>query len=370
MRGLSRSSLRPLVALCALAACHVVRIEEDTARGETRSERRAGPSRPLPPRVELGADGLLRFVEPMVCATDSVTDLEITRVRRRSPNAATLVVGVIATAVGAIALVSGAASDDAGGSPLTYVGPLAIVGGVPLVVGPLIGNRTTRELVEVKPVRAPGEDERCGERPVAATGATLLWSGLRAVGPVDGDGRFATSPFAFVDAFAIAEAPPLALTIDLALASGRTLPLDAVIDQRALAAARDAWLAASGIDATIEPIRKVPRLEADAIRLTRAGGPGARALQFALPLRNVGPGDAFAVRLILSSTSAELDGRVVYGGRIPAHGDRVLTATLPISDEADRSLALGEVVLSARLRDAYDAAPETPIRFKGKLTGP
>ncbi len=370
MAWLSRSHLHPLVALCALSACHVVSVEQATTRGDSRSERSAAPPRPVAPRVELGADGRLRFVEPLLCTSELVTDVEVTRVRRRSPNAATLVVGVIATAVGAVALVSGAASDDPGGSPLTYVGPLAIAGGLPLVIGPLVGNRTTRERIEVQAVRAPGQDERCGERPVAATGATLLWSGLRAVATVDDQGRFATSPFTFVDAFDVAAAPPLALTIDLELASGGTLQLDAVVEQRALAQARDAWLAAAGIDATVEPIRKVPRFEADPIRLRRGGGPGARVVQFAMPVRNVGPGDAFAVRVILSSTSAELDGRVVYAGRIAARGERVLTADLPISDEADRALAGASVVLSARLRDAYDAAPEAPFRFAGRLGGP
>ena len=368
----------PAPVICGLAlglaltgaGCHTIRAHEDTRRGETRLERRAGPPRPLPPRLELTTDGRIRFVEPLVCARDSVTDVEVVRVRRRTPNAATLVIGVIVTAVGAVALVSGAAGDDASGSALTYGGPVAIAGGLPLVIGPLVGNRTERTLVEVKQIRAPSDDQRCGERAVAATRASLGWRGLRAVGAVDADGGFAVSPFAFVDAFAVADAPPLALTVDLELAAGGRLALEGVIDQRTLAGAAGGFLAGAGIDAAVEPIRKVPRLEPGALAVRRGGPAGAPTVELALPVRNTGPGDAFAVRVILSSPDPELDGRVIYGGRIAAHGERALTASLPISDEAARALATGELVLSGRLRDAHDAAPETPIRFRGRLPAP
>ena len=52
-----------------------------------------------------------------------------------------------------------------------YHKPVMIAGGLPLAIGPFTGNRTSRRRLEVKQVRAPGEDERCGERPVAATAA-------------------------------------------------------------------------------------------------------------------------------------------------------------------------------------------------------
>ena len=368
MLALSRRSIVPaVVAALALAGCHTIVSHEETARGETRRERRAGPPRPLPARLELAPDGRFRILEPLVCGADSVTDLDVTRVARRTPNAATLIVGVVATAAGVVALVSGASADEPGGSPLTYVGPVAIAGGLPLVIGPLIGNRTDRTLVETRQVRAPGEDERCGERPVAAVRATLMWSGLRAVGAVDADGWLAVSPFAFVDAFAIADAPPMAITVEVELLGGGQLVVEAVIDQAALAKAQVGFLAGAGLDATAPPIRKVPRLEPEPFTLYRTGAAGARVLELVLPIRNTGPGAAFAVRVILSSPNPELDGRVIYAGQIAAHGDRRLAATLPISDLADRALATGELTLSGRLRDAYDAAPETPIRFQGRV---
>ena len=368
MPALSRRSIVPaVITALALAGCHTIASHEETARGETRRERRAGPPRPLPARLELAADGRFRILEPLVCGVDAVTDLDVTRVARRTPNAATLIVGVVATAAGVVALVSGAASDDTGGSPLTYIGPIAIAGGLPLVIGPLVGNRTDRTLLETRPVRAPGEDERCGERPVAGVRATLTWSGLRAVGAVDADGWLAVSPFAFVDAFAVADAPPMAITAEVELMGGGALVVEAVIDQAALAKAQGGFLAGAGLDATAPPIRKVPRLEPEPFTLRRSGGPGARAIELSLPVRNTGPGDAFAVRVILSSPNPELDGRVVYAGRIAAHGDRTLTATWSISDVADHALAMGDLTLSGRLRDAYDAAPETPIRFQGRV---
>ncbi len=365
---LSRSAFSLALLTFALAGCHTIRSYEDTTRGDTTYERRAEPPRALPPRLELTDDGRFRFIEPLVCGRDAITELEIARVDRRSPNAAALVVGVIATAIGAVALVNGTAGDDPAGSPLTYVGPVAIAGGLPFVIGPLIGNRTSRSLLGVQQLRAPSEDERCGERPVAATRATLGWSGLRAVGAVDADGGFAVSPFEFVDAFDVADAPPLALTIAVERAGNRPLALDAVIDKTALARAAPGFLARIGIDATIEPIRKVPRLEPGALILHRGGPPGARVLELSLPLANAGPGDAFAVRLILSSPHPELDGRVLYAGRIAAHTDRAIAGALALSDDADRALATDELVLSARLRDAHDAAPETPIRFRGRVS--
>ena len=178
---------------------------------------------------------------------------------------------------------------------------------------------------------------------------------------------FAVSPFTFVDAFAVADAPPLALTIAVERAVGGPLALEAVIDQAALARAAPGFLARAGVDATVEPIRKVPRLEPGVLTLRRGGPAGARTIALTVPLDNVGPGPAFAVRLILSSPSPELDGRVVYVGRLAAHAETTVTATLPISDQAFAALATSDATVSARLRDAYDAAPETPIRFRGRV---
>lgn len=374
MSSSSRSRPRPLpitaVALALVAGCHTIRSSEETTRGETRRERRATPPRALPPRVELTDDGRLRFVEPLVCGQNTVSDLEVARVDRRTPNAATLIVGIVATAAGAVALIQGASGDDPGGSPLTYVGPVMIAGGLPLAIGPFTGNRTTRRRLEVKQVRTPGEDERCGERPVAATGATITWSGLRSVGAVDADGVFAVSPFSFVDAFAVADAPPLALAVELTELGGGRRTLEAVIDRTDLARAQAGFLARAGVDATVEPIRKVPRLEPGVLTLRRGGPAGARTIALTVPLDNVGPGPAFAVRLILSSPSPELDGRVVYVGRLAAHAETTVTATLPISDQAFAALATSDATVSARLRDAFDASPTTPIRFAGRIAGP
>lgn len=362
------SSRLPALLACVLATgCHTLRTSEETTRGETRRVARDEPPRALPPRVELGDDGRLRLIEPLVCGHDSVTDVDVIRVSRRTPNMATLVVGVIATAAGAVALVSGASGDDPGGSPLTYLGPAAIVGGAPLAVGPLLGNTTSRRLLDTRQVRAPSDDERCGERPVAATRATLGWSGLRAVGAVDGDGRLAISPFAFVDAFAVSDAPPLALTVDVERSGDARLALEAVIEPRDLIRAQPGFLAAAGIDATVLPIRKVPRFELGVLTVVRTGPPGARALEATVQLRNVGPGDGFAVRLVLSSPHPELDGRVLYVGRLPSRVDRDVTLAVPISDEADRALARADLTVSARLKDAYDAAPDTPSRFSGRV---
>lgn len=366
-----RVRARVVVALAALASCHSSIQFQDTRQGETRRERRADPPRALAPTVMVTADGRLRFVTPLLCRYDTVTDLATFDVERIRPNSATVVVGVIAAAVGVVTLATGLASAEPGAAPLTYLGAGGLAVGVPLVIGPLLGNSTARHPVGVQPLRRPGTDERCGERPVAAERATILWSGLRAEGAVDADGNFAISPFDFVDAFEVGRWPALALAIDLDGAGGR-LRLEAVVDASELARARDGFFAARGLDGTVIAVaqmRKVPRLEPGRLAVALAPGP---TLRVSLPLDNVGPGDAYGVRLVLSSSHPEIDGRVLYLGRIAANGHAGFAAAIPLSREAERAVSAGGATLSALVRDGHDVSPTTPVRFRGAVlrTGP
>ena len=365
------SRARVVVTLVALAGCHSTIRWQDTRQGEVRRERRAEPPRALAPTVMVTEAGRLRFVEPLVCGYDTVTELAGFDVERTKPNAATLIVGVLATAAGVVMGVRGLSSDDPGGAPLTYVGAASVAIGVPLVIGPLVGNATERNPTGVQELRRRGVEERCGARAVAASRATVMWSGLRAEGAVDADGGFAVSPFDFVDAFEVGRLPALVLAIDLERADG-TLRLEAVVDAGELARGRDGFFASRGLDSEVVPIarlRKVPQLELGLLAISLTRGP---ALRVTLPIDNVGPGDAYGVRLQLSSSSPEVDGRMLYLGRVAAHAHAVFDAVIPLSAEAERAVSSGGGTFSALLRDAHDVSPTTPVRFRGTVlrTGP
>jgi len=357
---------RALAALLVVAGCHASVRYQDTRRGETRRELRDGPPRALAPTVMVTAAGRLRFVEPLVCSYDSVTDLATFDVDRTRPNAATLVVGLLATAFGVVAGVSGLSSDDPSGAPLTYAGAAGLAVGVPLVIGPLVGNATTRSPVGVQPLRRRADDERCGERPVTAQHATLRWDGLRAEGAVDADGVFAISPFDFLDAFDVGRVPALSLAIELERAGG-PLRLEAIVDAGALAGARAAFFASRGLDGTVISVaemRKVPQLQLGLLGVSMTPGP---ALRMSLPIDNIGPGDAYGVRLLVSSSNPEIDGRIVYLGRVVAHAHAVFDTVIPMSREAERDVASGNVTFSAVVRDAHDVSPSTPVGFRGMV---
>ncbi len=351
----------------AITACHVTSRYQDTRRGETRRERADAAPRPLPPSMEVSPDGRFRFVEPFVCAMENVTELATFDVERDRPNAATLVVGVITASLGAVAAVAGWSSDDAAGSPLSYLGPAGVVVGLPLAIGPLVGHDTARVPTGTQELRTAGGEEPCGTRPLVGTRATVRWSGLEVAGAIDADGYFSASPFSFVDAFDVGRIPALVLDIEIERDGAEPLPMEVVLDAAALADARDGYFARAGIDATVEPLRKVPRLVAGELRVSRVRRDADRGLRLVLPLANDGPGDAMGVRLSVNAAGAELDGRFVYVGRVPAKSQREIDAVIPISDRADRALAGDDLELAVIVRDAHGTAPDAPVRFRGRV---
>lgn len=362
---------RVAVVLALAAGCHSSIHYTDTRTGETRREQLEGAPRALPAAVTVTDAGRLRFIEPLVCRYQTVTDLASFDVERVRPNAAILIVGVVATALGVVATATGLSSDDVAGSPLTYAGIAGIGAGLPLVIGPLVGNGTARNPTGVTELVRPAAEERCGERPISAQHATLLWDGLRAEGTVDGDGLFSLSAFDFVDAFDVGRLPALVFAIDLDRPDGR-LRLDAVIDAGALAGGRDGFFKSRGLDGTVIPIaemKKVPQLEVGLLAVSLSPGP---SLRVSLPLDNIGPGDAYGVRLMLASSNPEIDGRIVYLGRVPAHGHAVFDAVIPLSIDGERAVQSGAATFSALLRDAHGVSPTTPVRFRGQVlrTGP
>jgi len=84
--------------------------------------------------------GRLRFVEPLECPTEEVVHQHATIELATRPNLATFTVGVIAAAAGGVMLTSGLFSREPAGSPYTYLGLGGAVVGLPLAIGPWLGE--------------------------------------------------------------------------------------------------------------------------------------------------------------------------------------------------------------------------------------
>jgi hypothetical protein len=353
----SRCALVFVVAL----GCHSSIRFQDTRTGEVRTERRDEAPRVLPVTATVDDTGRLRLVEPLVCATDTVTDVASFEVERIRPNAATLIVGVIATGAGLVAAATGALAEDR--AALGYGGAGAMAIGLPLVIGPLVGNHTARNPTGVQQVRRAGAAEPCGERAVGGGHATVLYSGLHLEGAVDGDGVFALSPFDVVDAFEPRQ-QALDLAIDLARADG-VIRVDALVPASVLASARAGFLAARHVDAEVPPLAtldKLARYEAGPLAASLAPGP---SLRVALPLTNAGPGRGYGVRVVLASSNLELDGRVLYVGALAPGATTTLSLTIALSTEGARAAAGPDFTLAALIRDGHGLAPSTPVRLRG-----
>lgn len=373
-----------MVASAAIVsgACHVTTRYQDTRRGESRRETAPDATpRALPPSMEVSEDGRFRFVEPFVCPMVTVTELASFDVERTRPNTATLVIGVIAASLGGVSLAAGLSGEEPSSSPLPYVGVAGLAVGLPFAIGPLVGNSTARVPTGVKELRAPSGEDDCGTKPLPGKRATVSWSGLKVVGSIDADGYFGVSPFQFVDAFDVGQIPAMVLQIEIEQEGGK-LPMEVVLDAAALAGAREGYFERIGIDPAIEELRKVPRLHAGELRVSRVRrdsappvsprpgapspdrGPGVR---LALEISNDGPGDAYGVRLSINTENPELDGRFVYIGHLPPKTLQQIDTIIPISDDADRALASTDIEIAVIVRDAHQTAPDAPVRFRGRV---
>lgn len=343
--------------------CHVTSRVESTRVADTRLVPRDEPPRALPLTLRVADDGRFHAGEPLLCRDDVVDELETTEVVRVRPNLAAVVVGITALSLGGVATFLGLTADDPGGSPLTYAGPAAVAASLPFVIGPWRGNRTERRDAGTRSARRGTRDRPCGERPVVARTAVLTAGTLRAIATVDDSGTLSLSPFAVVDAFD-PTLRPLDVRADLVTDAG-VRSVQTIVEPGDFARGRAGFLRAAGVDATVEPLRKTPRLEAGAIRVSRTGG-AAPALRVSLALGNAGPGDAFAVRARIAARHPEVDGRLLYFGRIPARASVTRELVLPLSEAAARELT-GTLELSFELADGHDTAPDAPVRFRGSI---
>ncbi len=361
---------RPALAaavVVAVAGCHV-RSRVTTVRpGDTVTVARTGEERALPPTIRLGDDGLLQFMRPLRCPADQLVDVERFDTVTDEPSLATFVVGVVVTAVGAVAALQGATASEPAGSGYTWLGAAGVAVGLPLAIGPWFGNGATDGPLRHEQVRKGGTEVRCGERPLAARRAQIVVDDLRVWGSIDEAGRFEISPFAFVDAFATGALPSLGITAAVIGNDGAPATIEGVVEATALAAAREAWLRDAGIDTRVEVLRKVPRLDPGKLSVSRLSIDGRAMLRIGLRLRNDGPGDAWQVRAVVSTRHPEVDGRIVYVGHVPAGGAVDAELLVPLSVAAEQELAGAELELTLTLRDAHDTSPSSPARFRGTL---
>jgi hypothetical protein len=362
-----------IAAALASSACHVM-VQSDTAR-PVATERIQHPEGAIArrPTLVLADGGRLRFIEPLECPTEEIIRQDLTTEVEIRPNLATFTVGVIAATIGGVMLTSGLFSDEPGTSPYTYIGLAGIGVGLPFAIGPWIGNGTKLSAGTGRPgdvVRRPGPSEPCGDRPLAARSATLETAGLEVHGAIDRDGAFSISPYQWIDAFNAASAMPSAVTAIVDGEGGRRT-ITAVLEAAMLAKHAASFLGRTELDTRIEPLKLVPGISAGAPRATLVATEQGPALRVVLPLRNDGPGDAWALRGQLAApTTPAIDGRMIYVGHLAKGAAIARQLDIPLAPTAAAALRNKSLELSVELRDAHGTAPATPVRFRATLTDP
>lgn len=350
-----------------VTACHVTRQSELVTPLATERIVHQEGAQPRKPALVLTDAGTLRFIEPLECPTEekvttsTVTETEI------GPNLATFVVGVIATSIGGVLAVRGLAGDDAA-SPLTYTGFASVAAGLPFAIGPWIGNRTERvPHGENTEQLRPGPSQSCGERALPASMATLTINGIEVHGKVAADGTFSVSPYQLVDAFDTKKLPTFDITA-MVETPGGARTVQSLIEGGALATRAPAFLAHVDADMKVEPMRLVPGIVAGTLRASLTQTADGPAMRIVLPLKNDGPGEAWAIRgMLTSSTTKAIDGRVLYIGRLAKGGTLSRELLIPLTQNAADAIRNDTIELSIELRDAHGTAPSTPIRFRGAV---
>jgi hypothetical protein len=356
-----------LAPLPLLAACHVTRRSEIVEPIATERVVHHEGAQPRKPTLVLTDVGTLRFIEPLECPTEDKVTVSTIDETEIQPNLATFVVGVIATSLGGILLVRGVTGDDVN-SPFTYGGALGLAAGLPFAIGPWIGNRTERTPRNDKTEqRRPGPSESCGERGLPASIATLSFRGIEVFGKIDKDGTFSISPYQLVDALETTRIPTWDITATVETPAGERT-IQALVEGGALATRAPAFLVRLETNMKVEPMRLVPGIVPGTLRASLTQTADGPAMRVVLPLKNDGPGDAWAIRgLVASSTTKAIDGRVLYIGNLPKGGNATPELLIPLTRSAADAIRNDTIELTVELRDAHGTAPSTPIRFRGAV---
>ncbi len=353
--------------MLALGGCHVIRDIDDVRLGPVRtgepgptSGATAGAATAL-----VDAGGALRLVRPSLCRAPQVQQHDELVRHVVSPNLATFVVGVVATSLGLIGTVVGLSDDDAAGHPLTYAGPVTLGTGLAFAIGPWLGGETTTSMIGSRQVEVGSVDVPCGDSPLTATDAVVAIDGHRSHGKLDELGRYAWPMFTWIDAF---DAQPAAHSVEAWVdeaAAARGAPADVLgaLDVGAVAGARAAFLATLGIDTSAPALDKIP--EVSLARPTVRWHAATGTLVIGLGISNAGAGDAWHVRLRLTSSHRELDGRVIYVGRLRAGETVTPRLEVPLTDAGRASLVGHNVSLDVRGFDAHNTIRAAAARYDG-----
>ncbi len=347
----------------AMAGCHsMVRIDE-TTRGATSLRPRKGPNRLGALTVGVANDGSFRAEQPTWCPHDIMVKRRHYIIDRKRPNVATFIVGLIAVSLGGVAAAVGASDDRPSSSPFTWAGVAAIGVGLPLAIGPFIGNTSTRRGTGEDTARQGSKWVRCGTTPAAASHAVLQWGDTRIPSPVSSEGRFSVSAFDLVDAFQLSRTPALSLSATMTTASGPR-KASVFIGTKALTRARAGFFRRMKIDGDVQPLRKVPRLETRSLLITRSTVAGEPSIIVELAVENTGPGAAWGVRGAIAAALPEVDARVIYLGRVPAHSTGRGRVVIPMTDARANLL---DARIAVVLHDAHKTTNATPYRFRGPV---
>ncbi len=142
---------------------------------------------------------------------------------------------------------------------------------------------------------------------------------------------------------------------------GPLCAVGAVIEGDALAKTAAAFLAHADFDATIQPLRLVPILQASTPRVSLTQTDTGLAVRVVLAVLDAGPGEVYALRGQLTSSIAAIDGRMIYVGHLARDQGAARELLIPLSPAAGAALRGTTVDLSIELRDAHGTAPATPI---------
>lgn len=345
--------------------CHVVGHTDTLAPVRTERVVKSAAAMPQPPTLVLTESGTLRFVEPLECPTDELVTNRMTHETEIGPNLATFVVGVIATAAGGILTVRGVTGDDS--NAYTYGGLAGLAVGLPLAIGPWLGNRIEHEPGATgTPVTRAGPMVACGSRGFGATAAVLDVGGVEVYGAVDADGTFEISPYALVDAFDPRKVAPWDVTANVATKKG-PVTIATVIDAGMLATRAPVYLAtAIGFDTSIEPVRSIPKLEPGVLRTSLTETDQGPAVRVVLPIKNTG-GDEWGLRGLIESNTKAIDGRVMYFGHVAKGQTLSREILIPVTRHAADALRGSTIELSVVLRDAHGTAPVEPVTYRGAV---
>lgn len=350
--------------LALLAGCHTVLESTSIHPGSTHHDVDRTSAVPRAPTLDIDDAGALRFIEPLDCPGQEVVEQDEVITRSTRPNLATVVVGIIVTAAGGIATARGGIGGDGG---ITLAGVAGLAVGVPLAVGPFLGDGDVdRAGAPREPLRHVGTSEPCGSRPLAGTAATLDAVGVEVAGKLDGSGAYSVSPYALVDAFE----PRTALDVraDLETGSGERT-FHAVIEPDALARGARAFLAHADFDVSVQPFRVVPNLDSPGPRVSLTSTDDGPAARVVLAVTDDGPGDTWQLRGTIETGVRALDGRVLYFGHVAKGETATRELLIPLTASSASALRNATIDLAIQLKDAHGTAPSTPLRFHGPVLG-